>query len=207
MIYLILIEDDIFAQKGVTTSLLLTDSKENEFQFIATRTDGADLLTLYQKHQHLDPVILLDLKLENSRPGALAAEELLQVYPKAKIVVYSSYIDSIVLAVLRAIGVLGFVSKGLNSRALCKALETVSKGNEFFCESTKKILQSSLPALSTVEDLSGPEKIIIYLRHSKFSFEDIAKYTCRTVNSVYSHQRRAFKKLDPTIKRLIGLQV
>ncbi len=134
MIDVIVIDDDPVSRFGIIQGQL---SHYEHINVIDSGEDGSDALPLYKKHINDNPVVLLDLDMK--RNGIFSAEDIIRFHPDAKIIAYSSAINAITVAILKEIGILGFVKKGPSSNDIIPAIESVNNNIYFYCSVSMRI--------------------------------------------------------------------
>jgi len=92
---------------------------------------------LAEKFTFLAPdVLVVDVRFDNgtnpNSTGLDACEEILKKDPTAKIIVFSQFDDQFIIEKTYEIGVLAFVLKDEPTNVLIDAIETVSKGEQYF---------------------------------------------------------------------------
>jgi two-component system NarL family response regulator len=121
----ILIVDDHFVVRiGLLTSLKMDASMETVFE----ASTGRQAIELYQKHR--PEVVLMDLRLPDMT-GIEATATLVREFPKARIIIISSFdAQEDVYRAFQA-GALGYLRKDVLGEELFRAIKTVAAGGKF----------------------------------------------------------------------------
>ncbi len=130
----------VIIQGGIETILLVDDEESlrelgsrllNEYGYrVMTASNGKEALEIYQREGERISLIILDLIMPEM-DGMKCLDKILQVNPKAKVIIASGYSESGSGRVAMARGAKGFVHKPYNIRQLLNAI--------------REILDSSLP--------------------------------------------------------------
>ncbi len=124
-------------------------------------------------------VLVIDVRFSNKDSqltGLDVAEEILAGNPGAKIVVFSQFDDEHIIEKTYKLGILAFVKKDENIDALVEAIETASKGKEFFSPAVaQQLAWLSVKAQNPTRVLNDKELRAFKLIADGASISDVAK--------------------------------
>ncbi len=171
----------------------------------STYTNGQSLLAGLQRQQ--PDVLLLDVLLEDC-----TAEDLLPVLtrdcPSMRILALTSIGNIPRVRNLIRLGCLGYLLKNENEETVLQAIQSVYKGIPFLSAMLKEQIEESkfqtkkeLPAHGYL--LTRREKEILQFIARASSSKEIADELCISLNTVESHRKNLFQKMD--VKNVAGL--
>ncbi|MEJ5350705.1 MAG: response regulator transcription factor [Melioribacteraceae bacterium] len=119
-----------------------------------------------------------------------------EVSPETKILVISdNNKKDIVMKVIKN-GVLGYLTKECEENEILIALDSLSKGEKFFCNKILNvILESKIEEPKKEAELTKREIEIIRLIAEKYSNQEIADKLFISIHTVYTHRKNIMKKL------------
>ncbi|MBO4997652.1 MAG: response regulator transcription factor [Lachnospira sp.] len=121
---IILVDDD----KLVTSSLKMILETDSDISVQATGCNGTEAIALYEE-QHPD-VLLMDIRMEEMT-GIVAAKEILNQYPDAKILFLTTFLDDEYIIDALKIGAKGYILKQ-DYETILPALKAVYSGQNVF---------------------------------------------------------------------------
>ena len=101
---LILIDDDCL----VVSALKMILESEPDFEVTASADDGSAALALYREHR--PDVLLMDIRMKQKN-GLEAAEEILQEFPSARILLLTTFSDDEYIIKALKLGAAGYLLK------------------------------------------------------------------------------------------------
>lgn len=166
-----------------------------------------------EKAKRLKPdVVLLDITMPD-RSGLEAIPEILQVDPKAKIVVLTMHDSGHIASRAIAAGASGLVLKSDAARDLILALDSMGRNRPFLSPNVAKILmdefrRSSEGAASSIENLSKREIEVLKLVAEGKSNKEVAALLCISPRTVDAHRARLMDKLNiHTLSELVHFAI
>lgn len=121
---IIIIDDHQLFREGVKRILDFEDT----FEVVAEGDDGSEVLELYEEHQ--PDVVLMDINMPQMN-GVDATEELLKVWPAAKVIILSIHDDGSYVTHALKTGALGYMLKEMDADEIIEAIKVVSVGGSY----------------------------------------------------------------------------
>ena len=121
---ILLIDDD----KLVCSSLKIILSSDSDITVAGTGYSGHEAIELYRKH--IPDVLLMDIRMEGLN-GLEAGEQILQEYPKAKILYLTTFLDDEYIIKALHIGARGYMLKQ-DYESIIPALKAVFAGQNVY---------------------------------------------------------------------------
>lgn len=189
-ITILLADKQPLTQTGFTTWF----ANHPQLKLAATVHEGKNFLSLVKEHQ--PDVVLVDYNLSDY----ISDEQLQNLLDTQKrVLIITDDDDS--SRILRWVsgGVQGFLTKKCSYEEIILAVQTVTKGEKFFCNKVLDILlqQKTVPSLVVAKSsLSDREKeILTWLARGK-STQAIATKLSLSPHTVHSHRKNISKKLN-----------
>ena len=185
MIKVAVIDDHSVVVAGLTFVL----SRIDGIKVVATAESAEGIVELYERH--LPDVILLDIRMPVvSGLDALAA--LKQVHPEAKVAILTT--SDMEEDVFRAVklGASGYIMKDARASEIAAAVKTVADGGSYMPESIRRVLDMR----KGFKGLSAREQSILQYAAKGLHNPEIAELIGISVNSVKTHLRHIFEKMD-----------
>jgi DNA-binding NarL/FixJ family response regulator len=193
MIRLIVADDHVVMREGLAG--LLAD--EPDIQVVGQASNGREALALIRQ-QHPD-IALLDVTMPDMS-GLEVASQCATHLPKVKILFLTMHEeDTFFFAALR-VGASGYVLKGGSSRELLNAIHEVHSGGIYLTPKLAGALVHDYladhPNPPASELLTPREREIVVLIGQGLSNQAIAERLTLTLNTVKTHRKRIYEKLD-----------
>ena len=196
-IKVILVDDHQIVRDGIK-SLITDDPNINIITEASSAEELRDKLETYRPD-----VILMDINLPDAT-GIELTKELKESKPEIKVLILSMHMgeDFIVNAI--EAGAKGYLPKTTSKKELILAINTISKGEDYFNESISNILiksyvkraQTPKKEEEKVIDLTRREKEIITLFALGMSNKEIADKLFISIRTVESHKNNIMNKLE-----------
>ncbi|WP_350343119.1 response regulator transcription factor [Proteinivorax tanatarense] len=169
---IIIVDDDTL----VSTSLKTIIEANENFKVIATASNGAEAIRLYK--EHIPDILLMDIRMGRVS-GLDAAEEILNTFPKAKILFLTTFADDEYIVKALKIGAKGYILKQ-HYNSIVPALNAVCSGQNVFGEQIISKLPTVAFDMENKKDykeygLLDKEYVIIKLVAKGLSNKEIAK--------------------------------
>lgn len=178
-------------------SQLLTAEDNMEILFLSS--DKKDFIEYIDKNETIE-VVIIDYLAEQV-VGTEVFEYVLKNHPQIKVIAFTSLSSSILIDNLFSIGVSGYVNKNQELTDLVEAIKLVVEGKKYIPEKYEFILSRYENTHS--KQLTAREIEIINLITREFNSKDIADFLGISVNTVESHRKQIFQKLN--VKNVAGM--
>lgn len=194
----VLLVDD---HKMVLDSLSMLLSNSDEFDVVATFTDGREVLPFLRTNE-------VDLVITDSRMPEISGLDLCsQIFayrPDFRIVMISMIEDPAEIRKAMDLGIKAYLPKSLSAVELITAIKEVLSGKRYLSNDSIVTLNSSNIANSRLANsLTGRELEIIRLIAQELSTSEIAERLFISVATVETHRKNLFHKTG--VKNAIGL--
>jgi DNA-binding NarL/FixJ family response regulator len=111
---LLIVDDHALVRLGIVTSLAAVENAHLQLLEASTLNDA---ITLYRNEPGI-ALVLLDLNMPDCK-GLQGLKQFLEAFPQARVAVISGTQDEFVIGQVRALGAVGYVTKGQAPRAMC----------------------------------------------------------------------------------------
>lgn len=111
---LLIVDDHALVRVGIVTSL---EAVENANLQLLEASTLHDAMTLYRSEPGI-ALVLLDLNMPDCK-GLQGLKQFLEAFPHARVAVISGTQDEFVIGQVRALGAVGYITKGQAPRAMC----------------------------------------------------------------------------------------
>ena len=173
----------------VLAGLKFVLSRAEGMQVVATAESAEDILGFYEKTK--PDVLLLDIRMP-SVSGLAALETLRKSHPDAKVAMLTtSELEEDIFRALK-LGANGYIPKDSRPAEIAKAVREIASGGRYIPEDIQRIFDMR----QGVKSLSAREISIIQLAAKGFSSPEVAEMLGISVNSVKTHFRHIFEKMD-----------
>ena len=173
----------------VLAGLKFVLSRAEGMQVVATAESAEDILGFYEENR--PDVLLLDIRMP-SVSGLDALETLRKSHPDAKVAMLTtSELEEDIFRALK-LGANGYIPKDSRPAEIAKAVREIASGGRYIPEDIQRIFDMR----QGVKSLSARELSIIQLAAKGFSNPEVAEMLGISVNSVKTHFRHIFEKMD-----------
>ena len=173
----------------VLAGLKFVLSRAEGMQVVATAESAEDIIGFYEKAK--PDVLLLDIRMP-SVSGLDALETLRKSHPDAKVAMLTtSELEEDIFRALK-LGANGYIPKDSRPAEIAKAVREIASGGRYIPEDIQRIFDMR----QGVKSLSAREISIIQLAAKGFSSPEVAEMLGISVNSVKTHFRHIFEKMD-----------
>mgnify|MGYP005992513773 CR=1 FL=1 len=182
---------------------------ESHIEVAGYSLTGKEVVDWFQKHKA--DVLILDINMPE-----LDGIGVLKIFQKRSIeqntIILSGLSDPKIVHEMILLGAKGFLEKSSASEHLVKAIEAVSRGEQYYSEDIKSNLfdlfvnESKIDETikSTVEEpLTDRETEVLKLITQEYSTSEMAAKRDVSVKSIETHRRSLYKKLK--VKNVVGL--
>jgi len=187
-IQILIADDHPVVREGLRAMLI----GQPDFEVVATATDGASAVALY--NQHVPDIVLMDLQMPNL-DGVGAIKQIMAAYPSACILVLTTYdSDADILRAIEA-GAKSYLLKDTPSEDLFKAIRSTVNGESILAPSVATRVMATMRAPAE-ETLSPREIEVITLVSQGNTNKEIAKSLHISTATVKTHLIHIFNKLQ-----------
>lgn len=110
---LLIVDDHALVRLGIVASLSAVQSARLQLLEASTLTDAIDIY----RAEHGIALVLLDLNMPDCK-GLQGLKQFMQTFPKARVAVLSGTQDEFVIGQVKALGAVGYITKGQAARAM-----------------------------------------------------------------------------------------
>lgn len=185
MPHLILIDDD-----PLVTASLKTILENHSFTVVAVGHDGRQAVNLY--HQHQPDLLLMDIRMQKMS-GLEATRQILQNYPKAKILLITTFQDDDAIRQAIQLGCRGYILKE-NIAGIIPAIQAVMSDQLVYDSKIVDKLATDTDK-ELPKNLSSREKDILILVASGLNNKEIAEKLFLSEGTIRNYISRLLDKL------------
>jgi len=149
-------------------------------------------------------ILVLDISMPE-KDGIQVVKEFKEKGYPCKVIILSSYDDLKIIKEVMKLGVSGYLTKQCASENIVEAIQVVSSGEEYFCQSVREKIFNNITKDNSKLNLYKPnsnsilterELEIITLISLEFSGKEISEQLFISTNTVETHRKNIMKKLD-----------
>lgn len=149
-------------------------------------------------------ILILDINMPE-KDGIEVIKEFSEKGFPCKVIILSSHDDLRIIKEVMKLGTSGYLTKKCAGDNIVEAIQTVSRGEEYFCKSVREKIFSTVtkdnPKLNRQESnpnsiLTERELEIITLISLEYSGKEISDRLFISTNTVETHRKNIMKKLD-----------
>ena len=191
---ILLVDDHEVVRLGLKSLL----SRHAHFEVIAEAGSASEALE--KTREYKPDVVVMDIRLPG-KSGIEATRDIVQQFPKTKVIMLTSYAEDEMLFDAIAAGASGYVLKQIGSNELVRALETIGRGESLLApELTQKVFQRVREASRKAEDeafaeLNDQELRILSLISQGKTNKDIASVIYLSEKTVRNYVSSILSKL------------
>lgn len=190
---IVIVDDDALVSSSLKT---IIESNEG-YEVVAVANSGEEAIVRYQEHQ--PDILLMDIRM-GEMSGLVAAEEVLKINDKAKILFLTTFADDEYIFTALKIGAKGYILKQ-HYNCIIPALNAVYSGQNVFGEEIIDKLPSIMAHKTKKRDyqdygIFDKEYEIIILVSKGLSNKEIAKELHLSEGTVRNYVSVILEKLD-----------
>lgn len=188
-------------------NLITTNPK---YEISGCSLDGFNLIEKVQNEKA--EILIMDINMPNV-DGLDVLKEFAEKKPHFDIIVLSSYDDLKLIKEVMKLGAKGYLTKQCAGENILEAIDVVSEGEEYFCETVRsKIFNSfvnknqhslSISDHLIEKNISDRELEILKLIALEYNTDQISEALFISTHTVNSHRKNLIRKLN--VKSSIGL--
>lgn len=191
MINVLIVDDHVLIRKGIR--LLLENYLDIEV--VEEAEDGKEAVRMTMRYQ--PDVVLMDLSMPNGIDGFTATQEIIQEYPKIKVIILTMYDEEVYIQKAVQLNAHGYILKKSQGGELYEAIKAVYHGNRFYKtgipqEQIEKMFQKRQRNSSI---LTVREQEIVRLTVLGFSNLQIGEKLSISHKTVENHKTNIMQKL------------
>jgi len=191
-ISIIIVDDHEIFRKG----LAMVINKMKNMKVIAEAGNGSELLELLPKVKA--DMIFMDIQMPVMN-GIDATKAALAKYPELKIVALSMFGEEVYLQNMVDAGVYGFLLKNINKDDLCRAIQLISEGKNYYSEEllsffTRKYIQPPKQKETEDANLTKRELEVLQLIAEGYTDAEIAEKLFISQRTVNGHRASLIAK-------------
>ena len=173
----------------VLAGLKFVLSRAEGMQVVATAESAEDILGFYEENK--PDVLLLDIRMPVVS-GLDALEAIRRAHPDAKVAMLTtSELEEDIFRALK-LGANGYIPKDSRPSEIAKAVKAIADGGNYIPDNIQRIFDMR----QEVKSLSARELSILQLAAKGFSNPEVGEMLGISVNSVKTHFRHIFEKMD-----------
>lgn len=192
-IKIIIVDDHEIFRTGLKTQL----NEIKNYSVIGEASNGVEFLELLETKK--PDIVFMDIKMPEM-DGIKATEAAVIKYPKIKIIALSMFGDAEYLQAILNVGAKGFLLKNVSGEEICKAVETLTRGFNYFSKEMLSLLTDKFlnkPSdTKTLQDanLSKREVEVLKLICQGYTNVEIGKKLFLSQRTVDGHRAKIIKK-------------
>ena len=184
-ITILLVDDHFVVRSGLVASL----DSEDHLDVVSEAENGESAIEAYGKL--LPSVVLMDLQLPGMN-GTETTERLLESYPEARVLMFSTFARDDEIQAALDTGVLGYLQKSADRSDLIRAIEAVAAGESYLPAG----LAERLAALQLGANITLREREILTRVAKGMANKEIAADLGIAEDTVKRHISNVFQKLQ-----------
>lgn len=191
MIKIVVTDDHKLFRMGLAELL----KKQEDFEIVATFSNGKDFLDFFAKNKDFD-VVLLDINMPNI-DGIEVLNLLNKTKSNVKPIIISMFDDGNYIAKCAKSGAYGYLLKNTDEEELIKAIRVVAKGNKHFSHLIAEKMINFMATQSVSENLlSNKETEVLLLISKGLTTKEIASQLFVSSRTIETHRANILKKLE-----------
>ncbi len=191
----VIIVDDHFLVRVGLRNTLISPNFGLDIEIVAEAGSMAEFYTLLDSGVEAD-IVLLDIVLPDGS-GLDIARRLCDERPNLKILILSAESSDEVIRQMMEINIGGFISKGVTTAELSRAIDSVMDDIEYYGKDIARLMHSVKVSKSALNESNFTEKEleVLHLSAQGFYAKEIADQMGISPKTVSVHKSNIFKKL------------
>lgn len=192
MIKLLLVDDHEMVRLGLSSFF----SIQEDFEVIGEAINGKEGVEIALEKR--PDIILMDLVMEGM-DGTEATQEILELWPEAKIIILTSFIDDEKVYPAMKAGASGYILKTSTAAEIANAIRETFKGQHYIEDEVTTIMEEKREEKNRNylhEQLTNRENEVVQLIAKGYTNQDIADELFITLKTVKTHVSNILSKLE-----------
>lgn len=192
MIKLLLVDDHEMVRLGLSSFF----SIQEDFEVIGEAINGKEGVEIALEKR--PDIILMDLVMEGM-DGTEATQEILELWPEAKIIILTSFIDDEKVYPAMKAGASGYILKTSTAAEIANAIRETFKGQHYIEDEVTTIMEEKKKEKNRNylhEQLTNRENEVVQLIAKGYTNQDIADELFITLKTVKTHVSNILSKLE-----------
>lgn len=192
MIKLLLVDDHEMVRLGLSSFF----SIQEDFEVIGEAINGKEGVEIALEKR--PDIILMDLVMEGM-DGTEATQEILELWPEAKIIILTSFIDDEKVYPAMKAGASGYILKTSTAAEIANAIRETFKGQHYIEDEVTTIMEEKKKDKNRNylhEQLTNRENEVVQLIAKGYTNQDIADELFITLKTVKTHVSNILSKLE-----------
>lgn len=198
-IRLLLADDHFLMRQGVMTCL----ESQGRIKVVGHAADGIEAVN--QCRRMLPDVVLMDITMPRLN-GLDATRRVRRQHPETRVLILTIHDSPEWMAQILDAGASGCILKDSSAEELCRAVETVSSGGQYFSQTLEASLRAAAAGARSFgqqESLSEREREVLRLIAEGYPSKHIAVELGITTDTISTYRKRLMRKLG--INHIAGL--
>jgi DNA-binding NarL/FixJ family response regulator len=179
------VDDHPLIREGIASTLHI----ENDMELVANAANGCEAITEFRKHR--PDVTLMDLRMPEM-DGIAATSKILEEFPKARIVMLTTYSGDVNASRALKSGARGYLLKGMLRTELIKTIRRVHAGHQYIPPEIAQEIAAHINA----DHLTSRELDVLRCISTGKSNKAVAAALSISEDTVKGHVRNVLSKLD-----------
>jgi DNA-binding NarL/FixJ family response regulator len=187
----------------------LTISRAKNIQLVAEASDGLELVQMVKEYR--PHVVITDIKMPRL-DGIEATRRILAAFPQLPVIGLSMFDEEDLVLEMIDAGAKGYLVKNADKHEVIEAINTVYKGESFYCKQTSTRLAMVIAKRSHQHGLrketatfTDKEIEIIQLICQEFTTKEIGEKLFMSTRTVDGYRTRLLEKMD--VKNSVGIVI
>lgn len=192
MIRLLIVDDHEMVRLGLSSFF----SIQEDFEIVGEAVDGQEGIDIALSER--PDIILMDLVMDGM-DGTEATQEILRLWPEAKIIILTSFIDDEKVYPAMKAGACGYILKTSSAKEIAQAVRETYSGNAYIEDEVTSIMEEKREEMERThlhDQLTNRENEVVQLIAKGYTNQEIADELFITLKTVKTHVSNILSKLE-----------